>query len=146
MKAVIQKTSQEVQFINDPRQVAAAETDELMVGKKPILITKGGDIMQVCCQIYVRFSKEKDSMGNPFTFSRKFRSLAHTSPVWHSREKVSGSQFEQYLTDYFQFAERVTNNNGPALILTDTLPKFFSALVMQTRFTAKFVELFEIVD
>ena len=144
MKAFVKLRTQKVQIIDDPKQVLAAEEGNLEVGKKTVLVTKGGDIMAVCCQIYVRFSKEKDLMGNPFTFSRKFRSLAHTSPVWHSREKVSGSQFEEYLTSWFQFAEKTSNVNGEALILVDKLPKFFSALVQQTRFTAKFVDLFEI--
>src|SRR5260221_10353115 len=148
MQATIVKTQQKIQLeiISDPKQITAAENGELLVGKKPVLITKGADTMAVCCQIYTRFSKELDSQGQAFVFSRKHRSLAHSDPVWRSRSKVTGPQFEQYLSNYFQFSEKVSNVNGEALLLVDKPGKFFSALAMQPRFTAKFVDLFEIVD
>jgi hypothetical protein len=146
MKANVKLTSRKVEIIDDIEQVAAAECGELTVEGKPVLVVKGANTEAVCFQIYYRFSKELDSEGQAFVFSRKYRSLAHTDPVWHSRSKVTGPQFEAYLASYFQFAEKVTSVNGEALILTDKLPTFFSALMMQGRFSGKFVDLFEIVN
>jgi hypothetical protein len=146
MKAIIHRTKQEIEIINDPKHVLAAETGELTVEGKPVLITKGGDVMAVCQQIYLRFSRELDSLGKPFVFSRKAKGLAHSDPVWHNRAKVTGPQFEQYLATYFQFAEKISSPSGEALILTDKLPKFFSALIMQGRFSGNFLGLFQFTD
>jgi hypothetical protein len=146
MKAIIHKTTKEIEIINDPRQVAAAEAGELTVGKRTVLITKGGDIMVVCQQVYSKFSKEKDSLGKPFVFSRKAKGLAHSDPVWHNRTKVTGPQFEEYVLGWFQPVDKITCPSGDALILANKLPKFFSALMMQGRFSGKFLELFEMVD
>jgi hypothetical protein len=148
MKANVHRTIQKIpiEVISDPKQVAAAETGELTHQGKSVLITKGGDTLKVCEQIYLRFSKEKDALGKPFVFSRRARGLAHSCPVFHNRVKVSGQQFEEYLARYFQFAEKVTTPAGDTLILTDKPGKFFSALMMQTRFMGTFLELFEMVD
>jgi hypothetical protein len=148
MKANVHKTIQKIslEVISDPKQVAAAETGELTHKGKPVLIVKGGDTLKVCEQIYQRFAQEKDSLGKPFVFSRKARGLAHSCPIFHNQIRISGQQFETYLADYFQLAEKVTTPAGVTLILIDKPGKFFSALMMQTRFMGKFLELFEMVD
>jgi hypothetical protein len=145
MKVNVKLTVQKVQVIDNPKEVIAAEAGELYIGKKPVLIVKGGDTEQIAAIVYLRLNREKDSAGNRFVFSLKCRGLAHTDPIWGQRKKMSGPEFESYLADYFVFAEKVANANGPALILTERLPKFFSALMNQPRYTSKHVELFEMV-
>jgi hypothetical protein len=147
MQAKVQKTKQEIQFISDPKQIAAAEAGELKVGKKTVLIIKGLHTETMLGQVFMRFLNETDSVGKPFEFSRKFRFLAHSDPVFHNRTKVTSAQFEEYLSQYFQFAEKVTNAaTGETLLLVDKLPKFFSALASQSRYIGKYAQMWELTD
>jgi hypothetical protein len=135
-----------VQVISDPRQLVAAEAGELSVKGKPVLIVKNGNTETVIAQIYMRFAKEVDTEGKPFEFSRKFRGLTDTDPIWKSRKKVSGSEFEAYILSWFQPVEKISTPNGEALVLLSKLPIYFTALIQQGRYMGRFVELFKFVD
>ena len=147
MQAKVQKTKQEIRFISDPKQIALAEAGELKVGKKAVLVIKGLHTETMLGQVFMRFRNETDSLGKPFEFSRKYRFLAHSDPIWHNRTKVTGLQFEDYLSRWFQFCEKVTNAaTGETLILVDKLPKFFSALAAQSRYIGKYAEMWDFTD
>jgi len=146
MQATIRKTSQQIEAISDPSQVAAAEEGDLKIGDRKVLVVEGGCTASVTGEVYLAFARNLDSQGKPFVFSLRFKGLGHEDPVWRRPKKVSGPEFEQYLANWFCFAEKVTNADGPALILTDKLPKFFAALMMQGRYAAQFAEDFTWID
>jgi hypothetical protein len=146
MQATVLKTNRQIELISDPAQVEAAENGDLKIGDKNVLVVKGGCTASVTGEVYLAFARNLDSQGKPFVFSRRFRSLAHEDPVWRRPKKVSAVEFEQFLGNWFCFAEKVTNSDGPALILTDKLPKFFCALMMQSRYAAQFAEDFRWID
>jgi hypothetical protein len=148
MKAKVTSTIQKIplQIINDPKQLVAAETGELTVKGKPVLIVKNGNTDSVVAQIYMRFANTVDTEGKPFEFSRKFRGLTDTDPIWKSRKKVSGSEFEAYILGWFQPVEKISTPDGEALVLLSKLPIYFTALIQQGRFVGRFVELFQFVD
>jgi hypothetical protein len=148
MKANVVSTVQKIplEVISDPKQVAAAETGELFVGTKPVLIVRNGNTETMAAQVYQRFAKEVDTEGAPFEFSRKLKGLSHTDPLWKSRKRVSSSEMEEYIASFFQFAEKVSSPAGEVLILTDRLPKFFTALIQKGRYIGRYVDLFRFVD
>jgi hypothetical protein len=117
--------------------------DELTVNHKPLLIVKGGSSQTLVAKVFKEYSRRRDKAGNPFRLSRSLRSIMHTDPYGHP-EKLSGPLMEQYLDEFFQYAELVhstppnaapvTGGNQKYLRLLDRLPAHVNALLAQGRF------------
>lgn len=142
-EAIVRSASSTFQLIEGAQ---LQNLDDLTVNGKPILIVKGGSSQKLVAKVFREYSKQRDKAGKPFKLSRALRSIMHTDPYRHC-VKITGSQMEEYLNTFFQYAELihstppqtfnaapVTGGNQQYLRLLDKLPAHVNALLAQGRF------------
>jgi hypothetical protein len=147
-EAVIRETEtvKKMRLIDSPDQVEAGLSGLLRSDGKPILVCKGGTCPEA--QVYIFLANQRDKQGEPvFKFSKRHRGLVAISKTWGGWEKVTGAALLSYLNEHFVPCQLVTNaSTGKALLLLDSFPVQFTGVLMQTRVSGQFNEMFEWVD
>jgi hypothetical protein len=133
MQATVTHLRQEIRVISDKEEVQAGLDGHLTLDQQKILCVRGGSTPALIGQIYSEFARHLDHDGKPFYFSRKFRGMVHSDPLWKSIKKVDGQALAAYLLEWFVPVTKITNNDGDALVIVNELPVFFTALVLQSR-------------
>lgn len=147
-QASIRETVQKipVKIIDDPKEVELALGGHLFYKEKQILAVKGADTTAIIGQIYFRFARELDNAGKPFQISRDLRGITHIQLPWTKPARITGEEMLSYLNRFFAPAQLVSNSNGQALQLLDSISPQFAGLIMQPRYVSLFFDLFQAID
>jgi hypothetical protein len=147
-QATVTETVQKMRIINNEDQVDAGLVGLLHLNGKPVLAVRGGESIGAASQVYIYVANLRDEHGEPvFKFSKKARGLVHKSATWGTWDRVTGAEMLAYLDRHFVPCQLVTNaSTGRALGLLDATPIQFGGVIMQTRFSGIFAELFSWID
>jgi hypothetical protein len=118
----ISTNKQRVTAITAADEIKLAMDGLLDVNGRRLLVTRGAPAQQMVGYVYIEFARRLDSNGVPFQFSLQRRSLVETDSVFKQVVKLSPKRMENFLAEWFQFAELVSAGGRPVLILTDKLP------------------------